>query len=1770
MANSALVKSILYKSLAEGVYKDVVSRSSSYYYFLGKTLKWSDENNPPEAVDSYEYERDVRNEIITIKEIKPSDVAFVIPRKNWISDFIYDMYDDQYCDQVIGVNIVSGGQGYIDPTTITLTFTGGGATGADVATAVVQEVVDGQISKITLTHRGANYVSTPEITVESPSGVGAILQARIGMAASGVQKLEDANFYVVTDEYNVYKCLDNNNNSRSKNKPTGTQLDPITTADGYVWKFMYNIPINLRNKFYTDDYIPVVSALTNQFYSNGTVDNIFIANKGQGYTSANITVDGDGYREADPIYIDSISVDNEGTGYINPTVQFGPPITTASSFIANTTVNLGQTIVTNEFDYYEVITPGTLSNVPPTHKYGVVLNGNASLKYVGSRIKGTVVLKNNKNITQIVINTGGSSYTEPPLVTIVDSTGANASAVAKIGSSGIGVVNIIAGGSGYVSPTLTVVTAPGDTGYGATLIPVVTGGAITDVVIVTPGFDYKVPPTVVVTDTSGGTGANLSAELSGSPVLSIDIVNGGNGYSSPFESNPGVGTISVSGKNVTGNSSLFTTQLLPNQILKTVDDDFIGVIETITDNTHLTLRDPSPITLSAGTVYNVWSGPTVYISGGGGAGAGASAVVETGVIDDVILNGSIREVIIDKPGSGYINAPEVVVGVPVESVTIIDGGRDYTEPPQVILSDGGGFDGTAHAELQDGLITSITMTNNGSNYGIPPIVSINDPTGLYATAEAVLSGSPVVGTVIRNGGSGYITAPAVTFSDPESVDGVRAAGSAVISGAGITDVFVTYGGSGYKAIPAVVIETALGDSGNGATVSALMSGSGVTGVSLTSGGSGYNTATVTFSMPPNNGSRATGEAVILGGVIIGITLTNAGSGYVEPPTVTITGNGSGATATATVNTSSVVGFDILTDGSGYKIPPLVAIYTENLIDKITVTNGGSGYTSAPTVVIADGSGGEGTGAVATASVSNGVVTGVTVVKTGYNYTSPQISFTGGNGSGAAATATTKDAIDVGGDAAEASTSIGTSSVTSINVYEAGSGYTSPPVITIADPESVGGETATATSNINKSSISSIKITSAGRGYTNPTIVITTASGDTGSGAAATAEYNDGVITAIIVDDGGNGYYQSPDVIIIGDGIGAVAKANLLSGRNAVIKSKLYADKVISTTVVDPGENYSILPTVTFGVQAEKAITAYTNDQFVNGNYLYTTVENGVIGSKLPTHISGTQYTSDAWVATTAVTYGETVYTTSNRALYEVIIEGTTGSTAPVKPAAVNDTIVNGTATLRYLGEVASMRRDGDAAKGSVTMRYGAGYSVTPTVTILDTFGSGASLSLRTSRSTAKISPVIEDGQISFLVVEDPGIGYTKASLDVISGSGDGAELIPDLSLGNVSSQQANNEILTPSGTIDAIAVVSGGYSYGVANVIIEGDGEGATATAEIDPVTNAIVKVHITNRGQNYTYANVKVIGNQTSNGAVLRAIISPYGGHGKNCPEEFFSRTLMFYSNISTDLNQGVVVGNDYRQVGIIKDPRIVNGYQRYQASLGSACYLIQSPIDVTDPMYTWTSGMTISSRTYIWYNNNVYRVVTPGTGGTTPPTHTEGVANNGTATLEFIIQSAYQNIFNNFNRDDDIYIERISTPGTEWEPSLQMTQGDFIWTGERIYSVIVTGLGGSFAPTSTTGVEENGSAVLTYVGSTKSQKRYRIVSVSSKSALVQSLDNDVPQANDIFIKTNSINDKFTAVNVGLPDFDKYSGQMMYIDNKQGFTPSSDETITLRTIIKF
>ena len=84
---------------------------------------------------------------------------------------------------------------------------------------------------------------------------------------------------------------------------------------------------------------------------------------------------------------------------------------------------------------------------------------------------------------------------------------------------------------------------------------------------------------------------------------------------------------------------------------------------------------------------------------------------------------------------------------------------------------------------------------------------------------------------------------------------------------------------------------------------------------------------------------------------------------------------------------------LFSGGGGTGALAEAAVSSAGVITSVIVTNGGSGYTSAPTVSIL---GGGGSGATATATVSGGVVTGVTVTSggTGYNQGAPGVVLRG--------------------------------------------------------------------------------------------------------------------------------------------------------------------------------------------------------------------------------------------------------------------------------------------------------------------------------------------------------------------------------------------------------------------------------------------------------------------------------------------------------------------------------------------------------------------------------------------------------------------------------------------------------------------------------------------------------------------------------------------------------------------------------------------------------
>ncbi len=104
-------------------------------------------------------------------------------------------------------------------------------------------------------------------------------------AYSGAESLADANFFILTSEFKVYKCISNNSNALSTVEPSSTGTAVFELSDGYNWKYMFTVSASDQNKFLDADFIPVRKLTGNPTHDvTGEVDSISISAVGSGYT----------------------------------------------------------------------------------------------------------------------------------------------------------------------------------------------------------------------------------------------------------------------------------------------------------------------------------------------------------------------------------------------------------------------------------------------------------------------------------------------------------------------------------------------------------------------------------------------------------------------------------------------------------------------------------------------------------------------------------------------------------------------------------------------------------------------------------------------------------------------------------------------------------------------------------------------------------------------------------------------------------------------------------------------------------------------------------------------------------------------------------------------------------------------------------------------------------------------------------------------------------------------------------------------------------------------------------------------------------------------------------------------------------------------------------------------------------------------------------------------------------------------------------------------
>ena len=165
-------------------------------------------------------------------------------------------------------------------------------------------------------------------------------------------------------------------------------------------------------------------------------------------------------------------------------------------------------------------------------------------------------------------------------------------------------------------------------------------------------------------------------------------------------------------------------------------------------------------------------------------------------------------------------------------------------------------------------------------------------------------------------------------------------------------------------------------------------------------------------------------------------------------------------------------------------------------------------------------------------------------------------------------------------------------------------------------------------------------------------------------------------------------------------------------------------------------------------------------------------------------------------------------------------------------------------------------------------------------------------------------------------------------------------------------------------------------------------------------------------------------------------------GGHGKNAVNELYADALMFFSNISTERNNGFTISNDFRQFGIIKNPTKFDSTVPYSSKFGSTCFALNQTVDIT----------------------------------------------------KFLI-------------DDELH-------DNDWN-------------------------------------------------------KYKIVAVESTGILVQSINNTIPVSGATLINSRNT-EGFSPLTVTSPQVNKYSGKLLYVDNRAAFYQTEDQSITFQTVIKF
>ena len=430
--------------------------------------------------------------------------------------------------------------------------------------------------------------------------------------------------------------------------------------------------------------------------------------------------------------LQSVSITNKGYGYVNGVYKNVPLISTTG----------------NGIQAYGTI---TVSNLGILNNVSITTPGNVGKTYDGF-------------LTAPLSFTGG--------------TGTGATATLYFGPHGpLTGVQITAAGSGYTNGVyLNVPINSAAYGTGGLATVTVSGGAVTSIIITTPGtgYSYILGVTINATDI-GGTGSGFT----GNAIVSMNTVSG-----------------QVTSANITAAGSGYTS------------------------GTY------TKVPLTGGTGSGAYA--TIIASGG----ITSVTITQNGggyLLTDIL---SVLPSSVGGTGSGFTCTPQILQVGPygsIQSLSIISGGSGYINGTfiNIPITGGSGTGATLNATISGNIVTSIQINQSGTNYqntdSLSCILNTVGSTFTQFTFSYVLNVG-CCGITLISPGTGYSSGDILSAN----LASIGMTGTAptftVTTTSGVTNVSITQGGFGYATTDTLTVSNTSISSPGGLNFTCVPSG----------------------------------------------------------------------------------------------------------------------------------------------------------------------------------------------------------------------------------------------------------------------------------------------------------------------------------------------------------------------------------------------------------------------------------------------------------------------------------------------------------------------------------------------------------------------------------------------------------------------------------------------------------------------------------------------------------------------------------------------------------------------------------------------------------------------------------------------------------------------------------------------------------------------------------------------------------------------------------